>query len=587
MKSKALAASCLATLTLLACAASSGDPTASSSAAIVPVNPSWLGWDNLAGNLASNAVTVTTRGGQLGVFATNWGQVFEQWSSTPNEWWPALGSWSNLGNNGHAFNGVAAVAVGTNVELFAVDAETGHLMHQEGTAPLLNVPTWNSGGWEDLGGNLNSAASTVLTVLVSEPGNQINVFGTVPGTNAIAYIKGTGYGAFGAWSSDTTFATSSTPSMPAVVSWGLNRLDMFIRGTDDKLYHRASSDNGATWYPAAGASPAWEALGGSVGSTPVAVSWGPNRIDLFAAQPTTGAITHLDFDGTGWSSWLPVNGGSTWVNTYGSPAPAAITTGVGSLQLFIQGADRGLYTVSMTGTDPQGNPTWSAWNGPITPCFIEGGTASVVSRDGDTLDLVVTGAPDANGNKSVFHNTTAPQFHGTTNSSPPACPLGGVNQPCANESSCNATLTCQNLTCVCPAGTKLSGSSCVAPPPPPPPPPPCVPSAPSGSYTAQNVYSPVFGGQTDIQISGTFNPGGCGVVPVVPGPITLVIAGLTHPVIVGYQPVIASSVPPTGITFTATFSQGEIGKGSWYVEIMKESVPSQQLFVMPQLLTVN
>ena len=65
-------------------------------------------------------------------------------------------------------------------------------------------------------------------------------------------------------------------SAPTVVSWGPNRLDVFAQGTDDALWHRWW--DGTRW-------GGWESLGGSIVGQPEAVCWGPNRIDVFALGP--------------------------------------------------------------------------------------------------------------------------------------------------------------------------------------------------------------------------------------------------------------------------------------------------------------
>ena len=57
--------------------------------------------------------------------------------------------------------------------------------------------------------------------------------------------------------------------------WGsrdTNRIDVFALGTDSAMWHR--SFNGVSWGP-------WESLGGGLKSGPGAVSWGPDRIDVF------------------------------------------------------------------------------------------------------------------------------------------------------------------------------------------------------------------------------------------------------------------------------------------------------------------
>jgi hypothetical protein len=61
-------------------------------------------------------------------------------------------------------------------------------------------------------------------------------------------------------------------SVPAVSSWAEGRLDVFVRGTDNALWHKWFD---GSWYE-------WESLGGVLTSGPGAVSWDPNRIDVFA-----------------------------------------------------------------------------------------------------------------------------------------------------------------------------------------------------------------------------------------------------------------------------------------------------------------
>jgi hypothetical protein len=60
---------------------------------------------------------------------------------------------------------------------------------------------------------------------------------------------------------------------PAVSSWAPNRLDCFVKGGNNALYHKWW--DGSRWR-------GWENLGGRIDGAPAAVSWGPNRIDVFA-----------------------------------------------------------------------------------------------------------------------------------------------------------------------------------------------------------------------------------------------------------------------------------------------------------------
>jgi len=68
-------------------------------------------------------------------------------------------------------------------------------------------------------------------------------------------------------------------SEPGVSSWAPGRLDVFVRGTDNALWHK--------WYN--GSWSGWESLGGTLNSGPGAVPWDYNRIDVFVC----GTNRHL------------------------------------------------------------------------------------------------------------------------------------------------------------------------------------------------------------------------------------------------------------------------------------------------------
>src|SRR5438093_7305494 len=75
------------------------------------------------------------------------------------------------------------------------------------------------------------------------------------------------------WSGYTQLGGEAIVGTPAVVSWGANRLDVFVQGTDSALYTK--SWDGSRWR-------GYTQLGGEpIMGTPAAVSWGANRIDVF------------------------------------------------------------------------------------------------------------------------------------------------------------------------------------------------------------------------------------------------------------------------------------------------------------------
>ena len=74
------------------------------------------------------------------------------------------------------------------------------------------------------------------------------------------------------------------PGAPAVASWGRERLDVFGRGLDQAMFHKAWAQR---WHPS---QDGWEALGGKFISPPAVASWGPERLDIFGIGLAYGLI---------------------------------------------------------------------------------------------------------------------------------------------------------------------------------------------------------------------------------------------------------------------------------------------------------
>jgi hypothetical protein len=135
------------------------------------------------------------------------------------------------------------------------------------------------------------------------------------------------------WSGFQRVASPATPVIvgaPAVSSWGVDRFDVFGRGSDNQLYHRSSTDGGRTF-------SGWDRLGappGGVSASPAAVSWGDGRIDVFV-RGGDARLWHKWWAGT-WSGWE--NQGGTLIS-----APAVASWSSGRLDVFADGAGRAVY----------------------------------------------------------------------------------------------------------------------------------------------------------------------------------------------------------------------------------------------------
>lgn len=86
---------------------------------------------------------------------------------------------------------------------------------------------------------------------------------------------------------------------PAATSWAGSRLDVFVVGTDQALYHAAGTDGGA-W-------SGWEGLGGRLTAQPAVISLAPGTLDVFG-RGTDGQVWTIGWTGARWTSWTPAGG---------------------------------------------------------------------------------------------------------------------------------------------------------------------------------------------------------------------------------------------------------------------------------------
>src|SRR5581483_3148365 len=141
------------------------------------------------------------------------------------------------------------------------------------------------------------------------------------------------------------FDTGSWAARP-VVSWAPNRLDIFGLGVDNNMFHKWwdptwRAPDGTNWGPSL---TDWQSLGDTVGfkSPPAAVSWGPNRLDVFGvgigSVDTSQTITmfHKWWDSTNWG---PSPADWEWLGGIFNSPPAAVSWGFGRLDIFGLGVD--------------------------------------------------------------------------------------------------------------------------------------------------------------------------------------------------------------------------------------------------------
>lgn len=200
---------------------------------------------------------------------------------------------------------------------------------------------------------------------------------------------------------------------PAACSWGGRRLDLFVCGNDNALWHRWRDDDGAMHD--------WKRVGGELSESPAATArMAPRRIDVFARAPDlslwTNTLTRKNGDER-WSGWR------SWGGSFRS-APTACSR-AGYLEVFGEGDDSELWH-TWTGVSgwhrlpppadlaPSFRPACVAW-GP--------GNISVLIRGREASDLVARDwvfNPFKGGALGSWHS-----WGGELSSGPAACSPGG------------------------------------------------------------------------------------------------------------------------------------------------------------------
>ncbi len=172
---------------------------------------------------------------------------------------------------------------------------------------------------------------------------------------------------------------TGTKGTPALVSWEPGHADIFVRWADNTIRNKAinivnKTISTETFWPSV---TGWNNLGGAAIDSPVAVSWGKGRLDLFAVF-SNGALHWCSWDtSTGkWSGWTSLGGDCT-----GTPAVCA--WGPGHIDVIVRWKDGTIRNKAFN------DGAW--WPGPTTWAKL-GGTGKlpprVVAWSPGHLDLV-------------------------------------------------------------------------------------------------------------------------------------------------------------------------------------------------------
>ncbi|KAL8798386.1 MAG: hypothetical protein Q9182_006709 [Xanthomendoza sp. 2 TL-2023] len=284
-------------------------------------NPAGVDVELLGNGLATPPVAVTWGVDRLDIFGLDDHSTIKHqyWDGTA--WRPSPGELENLGGGCDSAHAIAPNTWGKDrLDIFCTGPE-GDLLHQ-----YWDGSQWNPepGALESLGGSLSSGPS-----VVSWGEGRLDIFGVgKTGDAAHKYWDGS------QWSEWETFPLEREglpklrlrPNLPVVATtWGKDRLDIyaFSDAPNALLYHKFW--DGFQWSK-------WEFLGivPSLESF-AATSWSENRHDIIVNG--AGHLYHKYWDGTAWKpdplGWEEKSPENTFVST-----PAVVSWGENRLDIF-------------------------------------------------------------------------------------------------------------------------------------------------------------------------------------------------------------------------------------------------------------
>jgi len=255
-----------------------------------PVKEFWPGLRNLEKPISApvELISAGSWGGETAIFMRGGNnEPYYMPHAIPTYTWRRLGEELLYGP-------VVVTRPGERMDVFGVG--TGfQLSHKWCTSGLRWHPAWDK--WDPLGGNFNQRPAVVRLTSAD-----LHLFG--------AGHDERGYQVIHHWELNGDQWTKESLSWPGItnlraVSWGPDRIDLFARNASNSVVHRAW--NAGQWSPPINED--WENLGGEfyVGRPPAAVSWGPNRVDVFIIadpeQDGNGNVWHRWWDG---AQWMPL-----------------------------------------------------------------------------------------------------------------------------------------------------------------------------------------------------------------------------------------------------------------------------------------
>ena len=246
-----------------------------------------------------------------------------------------------------------------------------------------SFPDWWHGWWELNGGRAAPGAS-VHGVSRSTDKLDIFVIGTDSRVYTAAWEPSFPDWWHGWWQLNGGIAAPG--AHVTVVSRNTDKLDVFVVGTDGRVYTAAWEPSFPDWWHG------WWPIGDirvPQGAPIHAVSRSADKLDIFVTD-VNGVIMTAAWEPAftdGWHGWWELNGGRA---TPGAPV-TAVSRSADKLDVFVVGTDGRVYTAAW---EPSFPDWWHGWWSIGDLRAPQGAPVHAVSRSTDKLDIFVT---DMNG----------------------------------------------------------------------------------------------------------------------------------------------------------------------------------------------
>jgi hypothetical protein len=165
------------------------------------------------------------------------------------------------------------------------------------------------------------------------------------------------------------------------VSWGPDRIDVFAIFKDGALWHLWW--DGQIWNE-------WEWLGGAYVGEPAVATWGPGRLDVFAVDAATRSLRHHWFESDTWSQPEALSIGS---DKKIAESPTVVSAAVNRLELFVPTDDHQIRRVEWNGQQWQPGAAGAHFRSPcryrLSVDYVKVNTTRALNADTDAAMATV------------------------------------------------------------------------------------------------------------------------------------------------------------------------------------------------------